>query len=139
VIAVRAVMGLGAAIIMPIVLAVLTVLYTEQERGRAISFVVIAIGAGLLLGSIVGGYLLEHFWWGSIFLINVRVGRRADGRESRVLLPEPRDPHSAGADLPGASCPWSGWSASSAASSRHPDAAGTTRSSAPPSPPRWCC
>lgn len=73
VIAVRAVMAVGAAIIMPIVLAVLTVLFTGPERGRAISLVVIGIGAGLPLRPIVGGHLLEHFWWASIFLINVPV------------------------------------------------------------------
>jgi len=100
VIAVRAVMGLGAAIIMPIVLAMLTVLFTERERGRAISFVVIGIGAGLPLGPIVGGYLLEHFWWGSIFLINVPVVATAMAAIA-VLLPESRDPHPAAADLPG--------------------------------------
>ncbi|MEU7613941.1 MFS transporter [Micromonospora sp. NPDC049204] len=73
VIAVRAVMAVGAAIIMPIVLAVLTVRFTGPERSRAICLVVIGIGAGLPLGPIVGGHLLEHFWWAFIFLINVPV------------------------------------------------------------------
>ena len=97
VIAVRAVMGVGAAIIMPIVLAVIAVLFTGQERGRPISLVVIAIGAGLPLGPIVVGYLLEHFWWGSIFLINVPVVAAAIA----ALLPESRDPDPQRADLPG--------------------------------------
>src|SRR5256885_3675734 len=70
-IAVRAVMGIGAAILTPITLAVLPVLFTEAERGRAVALVTAGIGLGIPLGPLVGGYLLKHFWWGSIFLVNV--------------------------------------------------------------------
>jgi EmrB/QacA subfamily drug resistance transporter len=99
-IAVRAVMGAGAAIIMPIVLAVITVLFDERERGKAVSLVVVGIGVGLPLGPIVGGWLLQHFWWGSIFLINVPVVAVAMAALV-VLLPESRDPHPAAADVAG--------------------------------------
>ena len=67
----RAAMGLGAAVITPIALAVLPILFSAEERGKAISFAMMGMGVGIPLGPIVGGYLLEHFWWGSIFLINV--------------------------------------------------------------------
>jgi EmrB/QacA subfamily drug resistance transporter len=96
----RAVMGIGAAIITPIALAVLPILFAPAERGRAISFAMMGMGVGIPLGPIVGGYLLEHFWWGSIFLVNVPVaivGMIAIG----LLLPESRDPAPRGADLPG--------------------------------------
>lgn len=99
-VAVRAVMGLGAAIVVPMVLAVLTVLFSEQERGRAVSLVVIGIGVGLPLGPIVSGLLLERFWWGSIFLINVPVVVLTIVAIG-VLLPESRDPRPGRADLVG--------------------------------------
>lgn len=100
-IAVRAVMGAGAAIIMPIVLAVLTVLFDERERGKAVAVVVVGIGAGLPLGPILGGWLLENYWWGSIFLINVPVVAAALFAIG-FLMPESRDPRPPAADLPGA-------------------------------------
>ncbi|MEU8333394.1 MFS transporter [Micromonospora sp. NPDC048839] len=100
-IAVRAVMGAGAAIIMPIVLAVLTVLFDERERGKAVALVVVGIGVGLPLGPILGGWLLEHYWWGAIFLINVPVVAAAIAAIG-LLLPESRDPRPPAADLPGA-------------------------------------
>ena len=99
-VAARAVMGLAAAITLPMVLAVLTVLFSDQERGRAVSWVVIGIGAGLPLGPIVAGYLLERFWWGSIFLINVPIMLLATVAVG-MLVPESRDPRPRRADLPG--------------------------------------
>lgn len=91
VIAARAGMGVGAAIILPVAFAVIAVLFEPRERGRAVSVAVMGIGAGIPLGPIIGGWLLEHFWWGSIFLINVPMailGLVAVG----VLLPETSDP-----------------------------------------------
>jgi MFS family permease len=82
------------------VLAVLTMLFREQERGRAVSWVVMGVSAGLALGPIVAGYLLSRFWWGSIFLINVPVMLLAIAAIG-VLLPESRDPRPGRADLPG--------------------------------------
>ena len=71
-IAARALLGLGAAVIIPLSLSVLPVLFSRQERPRAIA----VVGRGQLrsafpLGPILGGWLLDHFWWGSVFLINV--------------------------------------------------------------------
>jgi DHA2 family multidrug resistance protein-like MFS transporter len=70
-IAARAALGLGAAVIMPLSSAVLTVLFDERERPRALTVWVTANALGIPLGPLVGGWLLDHYWWGSVFLINV--------------------------------------------------------------------
>ena len=68
-IAVRAVMGVGAALIFPATLAIISNLYTERgERARAIGLWGAMTGLGVALGPITGGWLLEHFWWGSVFV-----------------------------------------------------------------------
>lgn len=91
VIAARAVMGMGAAIMMPVAFAVLAALFGPSERGKAVSLLVMGLGIGIPLGPIIGGYLLEHFWWGSIFLINVPIAI-IGAIAIAVLLPESRDP-----------------------------------------------
>ncbi|MER5301567.1 MFS transporter [Streptomyces lasiicapitis] len=91
VVAARAVMGLGAALVMPLAMSVLPALFGPGERTKAIGIVSAASALGLPLGPIVGGFLLDHFWWGSIFLINVPMV--AIGITACVLLlPETRDP-----------------------------------------------
>src|SRR5947199_1100941 len=99
-IAVRAVMGVGAAILTPITLAVLPVLFTEAERGKAIAVTTAGIGLGIPLGPLVGGYLLKHFWWGSIFLVNVPAAILALVAVA-LLLPASRDPAGGRVDLLG--------------------------------------
>jgi EmrB/QacA subfamily drug resistance transporter len=70
----RAVLGIGAAVMMPLSMAVLPTLFPDAaDRQRALTIWVTATSLGLPLGPIVGGWLLEHFWWGSVFLINVPV------------------------------------------------------------------
>ncbi|NUT35506.1 MAG: DHA2 family efflux MFS transporter permease subunit, partial [Hamadaea sp.] len=69
----RVVMGLGAAAIMPLSLAIVTGLFAERDRPRAIAVWSGSVGIGVALGPVVGGLLLEHFWWGSVFLVNVPV------------------------------------------------------------------
>ena len=64
-------LGLGAAVLMPLTMAVLTVLFDPAERARALTVWVTANALGIPLGPLVGGWLLDHFWWGSVFLINV--------------------------------------------------------------------
>jgi len=72
-IAARAVLGLAAAVILPLALAVLPVMFTPAERPRAIAIVGGATFLGYPLGPILGGWLLDHYWWGSVFLINVPI------------------------------------------------------------------
>jgi EmrB/QacA subfamily drug resistance transporter len=72
-IAARAVLGLAAAVIMPLALAVLPVMFSPEERPRAIAIVGGATFLGYPLGPILGGWLLDNFWWGSVFLINVPI------------------------------------------------------------------
>src|SRR3954469_9185715 len=72
-VAARAVLGLGGAVILPMVLGVVPTLFGPQERRRAIATVMAATMLGYPVGPILGGWLLGHFWWGSVFLINVPV------------------------------------------------------------------
>ena len=72
-IAARAVLGLAAAVILPLALAVLPVMFLPEERPRAIAVVGGATFIGYPLGPILGGWLLDHYWWGSVFLINVPI------------------------------------------------------------------
>jgi MFS transporter, DHA2 family, multidrug resistance protein len=72
-IAARAVLGIGAAAIFPLALSVLPVLFEQEERQRAVAAIAGATMLSFPIGPIVGGFLLDHFWWGSVFLINVPV------------------------------------------------------------------
>ena len=72
-IAARAVLGIGAAAIFPLSLSVIPVLFAPEERQKAIAIMASATFISFPIGPIVGGYLLDHFWWGSVFLINVPV------------------------------------------------------------------
>jgi EmrB/QacA subfamily drug resistance transporter len=86
----RAVMGLGAAFVMPATLSIITNLFTDPtERARAIAIWAGMAGVGVALGPVVGGWLLEHFWWGSVFLINLPIVALALVT-GRMLLPESR-------------------------------------------------
>jgi EmrB/QacA subfamily drug resistance transporter len=69
----RAAMGVGAALVMPATLSVLAHVFPPNERPRAIGIWAGFAGVGAASGSIISGFLLEHFWWGSIFLTNVGV------------------------------------------------------------------
>ncbi|WP_190085256.1 MFS transporter [Streptomyces longisporoflavus] len=98
VVAARAVMGMGGALVMPLALAVLPALFAPGERTKAVGIVSAASALGAPLGPIVGGWLLDHFWWGSIFLINVpmvAIGITA----CLFLLPETTDPSSPKVDV----------------------------------------
>ena len=88
-IAARAVLGIGAAAIFPLALSVLPVLFAPEERQRAVAAIAGASMLSFPIGPIVGGYLLDHFWWGSVFLINVPVVVIALVAVA-VLLPESR-------------------------------------------------
>ena len=73
-IAARAFMGIGGACIMPSTLSILTSTFTEaRERARAIGIWSGTTGLGVAIGPVAGGWLLAHFWWGSVFLVNVPI------------------------------------------------------------------
>jgi MFS transporter, DHA2 family, multidrug resistance protein len=72
-IAARAVLGLGAAAIMPLALAIIPVLFEPEERQKATAVMASTIFLSFPIGPLVGGALLDNFWWGSVFLINVPV------------------------------------------------------------------
>ena len=69
----RALMGFGAAMMMPSTLSMLRNLFPAKEFPKALGIWTGAVGIGGAIGPIVGGALLEHFWWGSVFLINVPI------------------------------------------------------------------
>ena len=100
-IAARAVMGIGGALIMPSTLSILTHVFPREERGKAIGIWAAVAGLGIGLGPVTGGLLLEYFWWGSVFFINVPIVGVAL-LAGLVLVPESRDPHPRSLDIPGA-------------------------------------
>ena len=99
-IAARAVLGLAAAFLMPLSMSVLPVLFTEAERPKAIAIWATSTMIGIPLGPIVGGWLLDNFWWGSAFLINVPMVLIALVAVL-VLLPESRGTARSGMDIVG--------------------------------------
>ena len=69
----RCIMGIGAGLVMPATLSILTSVFPVHERSRAIAIWAGFAGAGGALGILAAGILLEFFWWGSIFFVNVPV------------------------------------------------------------------
>ena len=90
VITARAVMGIGAAFIMPATLSIITAIFPPHERTRAIAVWAGFAGAGASIGPIVTGGLLEEFWWGSTLLVNVPVAAGVIVAV-RLFAPDSRD------------------------------------------------
>jgi EmrB/QacA subfamily drug resistance transporter len=96
----RALMGVGGAAIQPATLAVITNVFPAGERGRAIGIWAGAAGIAIAGGPLAGGLVLEHFWWGAVFLLGVPVA--AVGAAGILLVvPESRDPSPGRLDVPG--------------------------------------
>ncbi len=96
----RAFMGIGGAFIMPATLSIITNVFPARERGKAIGIWAATAGVGIALGPLTGGFLLEHFYWGSVFLVNVPVvviGVLA----GIFLIPDSRDPSAPRLDVVG--------------------------------------
>ena len=87
----RAILGIGGAFIMPATLSILTHVFPEEERAKAIGIWSSVWAIGIVVGPITGGWLLEHFWWGSVFLVNVPIAVAAIAA-TIVLVPESSDP-----------------------------------------------
>ncbi|MDQ0990549.1 MFS transporter [Streptomyces sp. V3I7] len=90
-IAYRALMALGAAFVMPATLAVLMNVFEREEQPKAIGIWAGGVGLAIAIGPITGGVLLDHFWWGSVFLINVPIVILAVALMV-WLVPDSRDP-----------------------------------------------
>lgn len=100
-IAARAGMGVGGALLVTTTLAVVMQIFDDRERVKAIGIWSSVMSLGFALGPLIGGLLLEHYWWGMLFLVNVPVvvlGLMAVGR----MVPESRNPVSQRPDPLGA-------------------------------------
>jgi EmrB/QacA subfamily drug resistance transporter len=100
-IASRAVMGIGGAFIMPTTLSIVTNMFDGRDRAKAIGIWAAVAGLGIGAGPVAGGFLLEHFEWGSVFLVNVPVAFTAIAA-GWFLIPDSRDPQQAPLDPVGA-------------------------------------
>ncbi|MDT5203778.1 MAG: hypothetical protein QOD34_414 [Mycobacterium sp.] len=100
-IAARAAMGFGAAVIFPTTLGLITNIFTDPvRRAKAIGVWAAMVGVGVAVGPMTGGWLLERFWWGSIFLVNVPVAATAIVG-TILFVPTSRDPAAPKVDVPG--------------------------------------
>src|SRR5712691_11170502 len=100
-IAARSVMGLGAAMTFPATLALISNVFTERtERARAIGLWGAIAGVAIAMGPLVGGWLLEHFSWASIFIVMAPVAAAAAILVA-LIIPTSKDPDAAAPDIPG--------------------------------------
>ena len=100
-IATRAVMGIGGAFIMPATLSLITNIFEGAERGRAIAIWAGVAGLAVAIGPLTGGFLLEHFYWGSVFLVNLPIVAFALVTGA-LIMPTSKDPSAPRLDLVGA-------------------------------------
>lgn len=100
-IAARALMGLGAGIVFPLSLAVVSAAFGDDDRPMAIGILTAAIALALPLGPVLGGLLLQHFSWHSVFWVNVPAAGLTL-TAGAVLMPESRNPAAPPLDVPGA-------------------------------------
>jgi EmrB/QacA subfamily drug resistance transporter len=101
-IATRAFMGVGGAFIMPATLSIITNVFTvASERARAIAVWAGVAALGVAVGPVIGGWLLEHFYWGSVFIVNLPIVALALAG-GYFLIPDSRDPSAPRLDLTGA-------------------------------------
>ncbi|MEU6348797.1 MFS transporter [Streptomyces sp. NPDC047072] len=92
-IAARALLGIGGATLMPSTMALLRTMFTDPgQRAKAIGLWSGVMTAGIALGSVMSGVLVEYFWWGSVFLVNLPAMALLLVL-GPVLLPESRQPH----------------------------------------------
>ncbi|WP_250572911.1 MFS transporter [Nonomuraea sediminis] len=87
----RAVMGIGGALIMPSTLSILITVFDDEERRKAMAAWSAVAMLGLIGGPVLGGALIAWFWWGAVFLINVPVAVVAIVA-ALVLMPESKGP-----------------------------------------------
>ena len=97
----RAAQGIGGALIMPSTLSVIVDIFPREERAKAIGIWSGKAAIGIPGGMIAGGWLLENYFWGSVFLLNVPVVLVALAG-SLVVIPESKDPEAKSTDIVGA-------------------------------------
>ncbi|MFI1884973.1 MFS transporter [Streptomyces jumonjinensis] len=100
-IAARAGMGVGGALLMTTILAVVVQIFDDTERVKAIALWSTVSSLGFAAGPLIGGVMLDHFWWGAIFLINIPVVALALTAVV-ALVPESKNPQGERPDLLGA-------------------------------------
>jgi len=100
-IAARALMGLGAGIVFPLSLAVVSAAFGDDDRPAAIGILTAAVALALPLGPVLGGLLLQHFSWHAVFWINVPAACLTLAAGA-VLMPESRNPAAPPLDVTGA-------------------------------------
>ncbi|MEY3388656.1 MAG: hypothetical protein RLZ74_262, partial [Actinomycetota bacterium] len=97
----RGAMGIGAAAVFPATLAILIDVFRDPiERAKAIGVWSAVSGMAVAFGPVAGGFLLEHYYWGSVFLINVPITAIALILGA-IYLPKSKDPNPHGLDFPG--------------------------------------
>jgi EmrB/QacA subfamily drug resistance transporter len=97
----RAAMGVGAAVIFPATLSLITNIFVDPvKRAKAIGLWAAMVGVGVAAGPISGGWLLEHFSWGSVFMVNVPIAAVAI-IGGVLFVPTSRDPAAPPVDVPG--------------------------------------
>ncbi|MGW3340225.1 MFS transporter [Streptomyces sp. NPDC001009] len=98
----RALLGVGGAMIMPATLSILRQVFPDRrERALAIGIWSAVAAVGAAVGPLLGGFLLEHFWWGSVFLVNIPL-MLVSLPVGRMLLPESRGERDGPWDVVGA-------------------------------------
>ena len=91
-IAARVAMGIGGALLMPSTLSILITVFTDEaERRKAMAAWTVVAMVGLVGGPVLGGVMISHFWWGSVFLLNIPIAALAI-ISAVVLMPESKGP-----------------------------------------------
>ncbi len=99
-IAFRALQGVGAALVLPATLSIITNVFPRGERARAIAIWTAVGGLGVGIGPVLGGYLVDNFGWSAVFWLHVPVVTVA--LAGMAVVPESRDERNLGLDVPGA-------------------------------------
>src|SRR5690242_13019781 len=99
-IAIRAILGLGGAMILPATLSIISATFPRSERPQAIAIWAAIFGLGVGIGPVLGGFLLEHFDWNAVFLVNLPICLIALGGGA-LTLTDSKDDHAPNIDWPG--------------------------------------